>query len=355
MNNQENNKQHHGGKKRPYYNNKKHYNNNRKPNGESENATPAAPIEAVDEATVALDISHEETSDNTPKVVVEISNEPPKYVTVAGVRFKANGKVYYFDKGNFNLKDGCHVIVDTARGPEFGEVAFAEKSIPESSLVPPLRSVVRLATEEDLRHHEDNKRREAEAFDVCLEKIPKHGLDMKLVEAQYTFDNSKLLFYFTSPGRVDFRELVKDPAAVFKTRIELRQIGIRDEAKLLGGLGACGRPLCCSTFLSDFGQVTIKMAKEQSLSLNTGKISGCCGRLMCCLQFEYATYAEETAKTPPVDAVVKTPDGVGTVTEISPLAGNVKVRLRDNPDVMPKIYKRDDVKIISMPPKSDDN
>ena len=356
MNNQENNKQYNGGKKRPYYNNKKHYNNHKKPNGENENVAHTAPSEVVDAAPVTPDVTTDVACDNTPEVVVEISNEPPKYVTVTGVRFKENGKVYYFDKGSFNLKDGCHVIVDTARGPEFGEVAFAAKSIPESSLVPPLRSVVRLATEEDLHHHEDNKRREAEAFAICLEKIPKHGLtDMKLVEAQYTFDNSKLLFYFTSPGRVDFRELVKDLASVFKTRIELRQIGIRDEAKLLGGLGACGRTLCCSTFLSDFGQVTIKMAKEQSLSLNTGKISGCCGRLMCCLQFEYATYAEETAKTPPVDAVVKTPDGVGTVTEISPLAGNVKVRLRDNPDVMPKIYKRDDVKIISMPPKSDEN
>lgn len=353
MNNQaNNNKQHNGGKKRPYY--KKHY--NKKPSGENGNVAENA-VETVVEtvADEALDFENTSSPDTTPEVVVEISTEPPKYVTVTGVRFKANGKVYYFDKGNFNLKDGCHVIVDTARGPEFGEVAFAEKSIPESSLVPPLRSVVRLATEEDLRHHEDNKRREAEAFAICLEKIPKHGLDMKLVEAQYTFDNSKLLFYFTSPGRVDFRELVKDLAAVFKTRIELRQIGIRDEAKLLGGLGACGRPLCCSTFLPDFGQVTIKMAKEQSLSLNTGKISGCCGRLMCCLQYEYATYAEETAKTPPVDSVVKTPDGIGTVTEISPLAGNIKVKLRDNPDVMPKIYKRDDVKIISRPQNTEEN
>ena len=354
MNNQENNKQYNGGKKRPYYN-KKHYNNNKKPNAENGNATAEASVAAAVEEQSTVSTSPEVHAEDTPTVVVEISSEPPKYVTVAGIRFKSNGKVYYFDKGGFDLKDGGFVIVDTARGPEFGEVAFAEKSISESSLVPPLRSVVRLATEEDCRHHEDNKRREAEAFAVCLEKIPKHGLDMKLVEAQYTFDNSKLLFYFTSPGRVDFRELVKDLAAVFKTRIELRQIGIRDEAKLLGGLGACGRPLCCSTFLSDFGQVTIKMAKEQSLSLNTGKISGCCGRLMCCLQFEYATYAEETAKTPPVDSVVKTPDGIGTVTEISPLAGNIKVRLRDNPDVMPKIYKRDDVKIISRPQNTEEN
>ena len=350
MNNQENNnKQYNGGKKRPYYNNKKHYNNNKKPHVENENT----PVEEMNE--IIPEAVEPTLSEATPEVVVEISNEPPKYVTVTGVRFKANGKVYYFDKGGFDLKDGCHVIVDTARGPEFGEVAFAQKSIPESALVPPLRAVVRLANEEDCRHHDDNKRRETEAFSICLEKIAKHGLDMKLVEVQYTFDNSKLLFYFTSSGRVDFRELVKDLASVFKTRIELRQIGIRDEAKLLGGLGACGRPLCCSTFLSDFAQVSIKMAKEQSLSLNTGKISGCCGRLMCCLQFEYSTYAEETAKTPPVDSIVKTPDGIGTVTEISPLAGNVKVRLRDNPDVMPKMYKRDDVKIISRPQNNEEN
>ena len=352
MNNQgNNNKQFNGGKKRPYYH-KKHYNRDRKPGEIEENAVVDAPecdLEAVEEAVASPDVSA------APEVSVEIQTEPAKYVLVTGVRFKSNGKVYYFDKNSFELKDGDYVIVDTARGPEFGEVAFASKSIPESSLVPPLRSVVRLANNDDCRHHEDNKRRENEAFSICPEKIAKHGLDMKLVEVQYTFDNSKLLFYFTSSGRVDFRELVKDLAAVFKTRIELRQIGIRDEAKLLGGLGACGRPLCCSTFLSDFAQVSIKMAKEQSLSLNTGKISGCCGRLMCCLQFEYATYAEETAKTPPVDSIVKTPDGIGTVTEISPLAGNVKVRLRDNPDVMPKIYKRDDVKLISRPAHNEEN
>ena len=354
MNNQEhNNKHYNGGKKRPHYH-KKHYNHDKKPHDTQENVVNnEQEIEACE--NYAEEVCNEAEVQAMPTVTVEIQTEPAKYVTVTGVRFKSNGKVYYFDKNNFNLKDGDFVIVDTARGAEFGEVAFAEKSISESSLVPPLRAVIRLATEEDCRHHEENKRRESEAFSICLEKIEKHGLDMKLVEIQYTFDNSKLLFYFTSPGRVDFRELVKDLASVFKTRIELRQIGIRDEAKLLGGLGACGRTLCCSTFLSDFGQVTIKMAKEQGLSLNTGKISGCCGRLMCCLQYEYSTYAEETAKTPPVDSVVKTPDGIGTVTEISPLAGNVKVRLRDNPDVMPKIYKRDDVKIISRPQNTEEN
>ena len=348
MNNQGEFKQ--NNQKKHHYYNKKHHRDRK--NNQPEDAAEAANTEiAKNEVTAEVAID----APDTPEVVVEIRTEPVKYVEVTGVRFKSNGKVYYFDKNGLDLKDGCFVIVDTARGSEFGEVAFAKKSIPETSVVPPLRAVVRLATDEDKLHHNDNKRRETEAFDICLEKIAKHGLDMKLVEVQYTFDNSKLLFYFTSSGRVDFRELVKDLAAVFKTRIELRQIGIRDEAKLLGGLGACGRPLCCSTFLSDFAQVSIKMAKEQNLSLNTGKISGCCGRLMCCLQFEHATYAEESAKTPPVDSIVKTSDGIGTVTEISPLAGNVKVRLRDNPDIMPKIYKRDDVKIISRPQNTEEN
>ena len=178
---------------------------------------------------------------------------------------------------------------------------------------------------------------------------------MKLIEAQYSFDNSKLLFYFTSASRVDFRELVKDLASTFRTRIELRQIGIRDEAKLMGGLGACGRSLCCSTFLSDFVQVSIRMAKEQNLSLNSGKISGCCGRLMCCLQYEYSTYAEETAKTPPVDSVVKTANGIGFVTETNPLAGTIKVKLKDKPDNAPELYKRDDVTLISRPSKANDD
>ena len=270
-------------------------------------------------------------------------------IHVAGVRFKETGKVYYFDRGKLPLTDGSFVIVETARGQEYGEVIFADREVPESSIVPPLRQIIRMADSEDRIHNEENGRREKEAFDICLEKINAHGLDMKLVDVQYTFDNSKLIFYFTSSGRVDFRELVKDLASVFKTRIELRQIGIRDEAKILGGLGACGRALCCSTFLSDFAQVSIKMAKEQNLSLNSGKISGCCGRLMCCLQYEYKTYAEETAKTPPVDATVKTPDGIGIVTEINPLAGIVKVKLNEHPDVIPKSYHRDSVTIISKP------
>ncbi len=287
-------------------------------------------------------------TDPDASVTVAVENEENAVlVHVAGIRFKANGKIYFFDKGDVALKSGGHAIVDTARGLEFGEVAFSDREIKESSLVLPLRQVVRAATEEDIEHNRQNKLKEEEAFGICQAKIAEHKLDMKLIEAQYSFDNSKLLFYFTSANRVDFRELVKDLAGVFKTRIELRQIGIRDEAKLMGGLGACGRALCCTTFLSDFAQVSIKMAKEQNLSLNSGKISGCCGRLMCCLQYEYSTYLEESKRTPPVDSTVKTRDGVGVVTEASPLAGTVKVRLNDKPDTPPVLFKREEVTLIS--------
>ena len=273
--------------------------------------------------------------------------EPEKTISVTGVRFKAGGKVYYFDRGELTPKNGSFVIVETSRGQEFGEVAFATREIAESHLVLPLRPIVRIATDEDVAHHKDNKRREDEAFRICAEKIAKHALPMKLIQAEYSFDNSKLLFYFASESRVDFRELVKDLASVFKTRIELRQIGIRDEAKLFGGLGSCGRPLCCSTFLSDFAQVSIKMAKDQGLSLNSGKISGCCGRLMCCLQFEHKTYVDEASKTPAVDSTVKTRDGVGYVTEVNVLKGNVKVKLKDKPDTPPAWYSRDDVTVLA--------
>ncbi len=269
-------------------------------------------------------------------------------VEVVGIRFKSSGKVYYFSPNGVTLKRGEGAIVETARGLEFGEVAMSNKLVKESETVPPLRPVVRKATEADIKHHIENKEKEEESFKICNEKIVAHGLDMKLIDAQYTFDNSKLLFYFTSSGRVDFRELVKDLASVFKTRIELRQIGIRDEAKIMGGMGMCGRPLCCTLFLSDFGQVSIKMAKEQNLSLNSAKISGICGRLMCCLRYEHETYEYEIKRTPPVDALVKTADGNGTVTEISPLAGTVKVRLTASPDTPPKTYKREDVVMLKM-------
>ena len=267
-------------------------------------------------------------------------------VEVVGIRFKSSGKTYYFTPGNKTVKRGECAIVETARGQEFGEVAMGNTMVRESDTVPPLRPILRVATEADKQHHKDNRQKEDEAFRICNERILAHGLDMKLIDAQYTFDNAKLLFYFTSSGRVDFRDLVKDLAGLFRTRIELRQIGIRDEAKLMGGMGMCGRPLCCNLFLSDFGQVSIKMAKEQNLSLNSAKISGICGRLMCCLRYEHETYDYEIKHTPPVDSLVRTADGIGTVTEIQPLRGTVKVRLSATPDTPPKVYPREDVVLL---------
>ena len=283
-----------------------------------------------------------------------VYNPDEPLTEVVGVRFKDEGKVYYFAPGAQQFAKGDAVIVETARGPEYGTVWVANRQVRDSEIIKPLKEVMRRATAEDKKHNQENKAREAEAFRICGEKIAHHGLDMKLVEAQYTFDNSKLLFYFTSAGRVDFRELVKDLASVFRTRIELRQIGIRDEAKLMGGLGACGRPLCCATFLSDFGQVSIKMAKEQNLSLNSSKISGVCGRLMCCLRYEHEAYVEEIKLTPPVDSVVKTPDGVGTVVETMPLRGLLKVKLKDT-DGAPITVHRDQVKVLSRPNRRNDD
>ena len=266
-------------------------------------------------------------------------------VEVVGVRFKGAGKKYYFDPGKLKLSRGSYVIVETARGGEYGEVCQENTRVSAKEVVSPLRPVLRAATEQDARHHEENRKKEEDAFRTCQAKIAEHGLDMKLVEAQYTFDNSKLLFYFTSDGRVDFRELVKDLAGQFRTRIELRQIGIRDEAKLLGGLGTCGRPLCCYGFLTDFVQVSIKMAKEQNLSLNSTKISGCCGRLMCCLRYEFETYETEIRLTPSVGTAVETPDGRGDVIANHPLKGTVTVRLSERPDEPPRVYHRDGVSV----------
>ena len=266
-------------------------------------------------------------------------------VEIVGIRFKTPGKMYFFAPGKLRLKRGTYAIVETARGEEYGEVCRENSYIAADEVVQPLRPVLRAATEADAKHHEENQRREQEAFRICQQKIVEHGLDMKLVEAQYTFDNSKLLFYFTSDGRVDFRELVKDLAGVFRTRIELRQIGIRDEAKLLGGLGTCGRPLCCSGFLPDFVQVSIKMAKEQNLSLNSTKISGCCGRLMCCLRYEVETYETEIRLTPSVGSTVETADGRGEVVANHPLKGTVTVRLADHADEQPRVYHRDGVQL----------
>ena len=274
----------------------------------------------------------------------EMSPKTP--VEIVGVRFKAAGKVYYFDPDGAVYRENDEVIVETARGIEFGFVVTANRIVMASDIVSPLKKILRMATEEDRAHYEENNRRREEAFAVCKEKIIEHGIDMKLIDVEYTFDNNKLLFYFTADGRVDFRELVKDLASIFRTRIELRQIGIRDEAKLMGGLGVCGRPFCCHSFLSDFVQVSIKMAKEQNLSLNSAKISGTCGRLMCCLRYEYDVYEEEIRKTPKMDAVVETPDGEAVVYEVIPLAGLVRVKFIGNrSDMPPKLYHRDDVRV----------
>ena len=279
---------------------------------------------------------------------------PEECVEVVGIRFRSCGKVYYFDPKGIALHVGDAAIVETARGPEFGQVSFANRMVSKKSTVSPLRPVLRAATEADCKRNEDNRRKEADALVICQQKIAAHGLEMKLIDVQYAFDNSRLLFYFTSDGRVDFRDLVKDLASVFRTRIELRQIGIRDEAKMLGGLGLCGRPLCCATFLSDFMQVSIKMAKEQGLSLNSSKISGACGRLMCCLRYEADVYAQELKLSPPHDATVKTPDGIGTVISVSPLAGTVRVVLKNSPDTPPKQYPRDQVTVLGREGRADE-
>ena len=314
-------------------------------------ATPAAPAVSED-ASDAAELERilerdifEPARETIPDVL------PEDKVVVAGIRFRPGGKTYFFDPGEHTCTAGKYAIVETARGLEFGEICMGNRMVDTSMVVPPLRPVIRVATEADIAHNKENKEREESAFRIGIEKIREHKLDMKLVSVQYTFDNAKLLFYFTSAGRVDFRELVKDLAGVFHIRIELRQIGIRDEARMIGGLGACGRPLCCTTFLSDFGQVSMKMAKEQSLSLNSTKISGCCGRLMCCLRYEYDTYAEEIKKTPAQGTFVNTPDGPGMVTEIFPLQGEVKVSLRSQNETVFKRYKREDVEVQTRSPR----
>lgn len=247
-------------------------------------------------------------------------------IKVIGVRFRSAGKIYFFDPLQFDIKKGEHVIVETARGIEFGTVVSAPKEVEDDKVIQPLKPVLRIATEKDIQQEAANKQKEKEAFKLCLEKIRKHGLEMKLIDAEYTFDNNKVLFYFTADGRIDFRELVKDLAAVFKTRIELRQIGVRDETKILGGIGICGRPLCCHTHLSEFIPVSIKMAKEQNLSLNPTKISGVCGRLMCCLKHEEETYEELNRVLPNVGDQVTTEDGnKGEVHSVNVLRQLVKV------------------------------
>lgn len=245
---------------------------------------------------------------------------------VIGVRFRNVGKIYYFSPKNLELKTGDHVIVETARGVEYGNVVLDPRDVPDEKVVQPLKEVIRIANAQDDKKEETNRRKEKEAFQTCLKKIREHGLDMKLIDVEYTFDNNKILFYFTADGRIDFRELVKDLAAIFKTRIELRQIGVRDETKILGGIGICGRQLCCHTYLSEFVPVSIKMAKEQNLSLNPSKISGVCGRLMCCLKNEEETYEELNRKLPNTGDKVTTPEGLkGEVQSVNVLRQLVKV------------------------------
>ena len=267
-------------------------------------------------------------------------------VRVIGVRFKNVGKMYYFDPGAARPQKGQRVIVETARGVECGEVTMESREVAEDTIVQPLKKVIRIASKEDLERVEENRRREKSAFDICCKKIAAHKLEMKLVDVEYTFDNSKILFYFTADGRVDFRELVKDLAGVFRTRIELRQIGVRDEAKMLGGIGICGRPFCCSTFLGGFQPVSIKMAKEQGLSLNPVKISGACGRLMCCLKYEQEAYRDLLRTTPKVNAVVMTPDGKGTVIDQNILTGILTIRLDKAPEAAPKTFHMKEIKVL---------
>jgi cell fate regulator YaaT (PSP1 superfamily) len=260
---------------------------------------------------------------------------------VIGVRFRTAGKIYYFAPGRFHLKKQDHVIVETARGVEFGQVAVGPMEVKKEEVVQPLKSVIRIATKDDKRREEENRKKEKEAFELCLEKIRKHKLEMKLIDAEYTFDNNKVLFYFIAEGRIDFRELVKDLAAVFKTRIELRQIGVRDETKIRGGIGICGRALCCHTYLSEFSAVSIRMAKEQNLSLNPTKISGVCGRLMCCLTNEQETYEQLNNLLPNVGDFVTTPEGLtGKVHSLSVLRQLVKVIVNlDNDEKEIREYK----------------
>jgi cell fate regulator YaaT (PSP1 superfamily) len=268
-------------------------------------------------------------------------------IDIVGIRFRCAGKVYHFNPNGLELKEGTKVVVETVRGVEYGTVVSEIERVEEKTLSAPLKDVIRIATEDDSIQNEDNKKKARDAFKTCKEKIIKHELDMKLIDVEYTFDNNKILFYFTADGRIDFRELVKDLAAVFRTRIELRQIGVRDETKMMGGIGICGRCLCCNCHLSDFQPVSIKMAKEQGLSLNPTKISGVCGRLMCCLKYEQNAYEEIITRAPKVGSIVDTIDGNGEVISISLLREEAKIRLTKEEETELKVYKINDLKVIS--------
>ena len=264
-------------------------------------------------------------------------------IKIVGVRFKNAGKIYYFDPVELEVEKSIDVVVETARGLEYGTVVVGPKEIDESELVSPLKPIIRIATDEDRQVYLENKEKAKETFELCQQKIKEHDLNMFLIDCEYTFDRNKLIFYFTAEGRIDFRELVKDLASIFKTRIELRQIGVRDEAKSIGGLGPCGRRLCCSSWLGDFQPVSIKMAKDQNLSLNPTKISGICGRLFCCLKYEHDVYSEALEKMPTVGSIVQVPDGKGKVIEINPLLEQAKVELQDK---NVKLYEREDIKVL---------
>ena len=273
---------------------------------------------------------------------------------VTGVRFKKSGKIYFFDPVDFKLENGMNVIVDTAMGEEYGEVAIPYKEMDDENVTEPLKKVIRIVTDKDRKMYEENKKKEPEARNVFEEKVKKHDLKMKLIDVEYKFDGSKVIFYFTADGRIDFRDLVKDLAAVFRTRIELRQIGVRDEVRRLGGCGICGRCLCCSSFLGNFETVSIKMAKDQNISLNPSKISGNCGRLMCCLKYEEEVYAEKLKRLPKVGAIVKTEDGTGEVIAVETLKEKVRVKLKDGEDVFFKKYEATDIVVIKDVEENDD-
>lgn len=286
-------------------------------------------------------------AEGNPDIQIKIP-DTSKSFEVVGIRFREAGKVYYFDPNGHDIPFGTPVIVETARGAEYGYTAISNRLVPASSVVPPLKKIKRIATGTDTEKYHANKALESDAAEIFKEKVAALGLEMNLVFVEYTFDNSKLLFYFTAETRIDFRELVKELASVFRTRIELRQIGVRDEAKMLGGLGVCGRSICCNSFLGDFAQVSIKMAKDQGLSLNSAKISGACGKLMCCLRYEDKVYEEEMARTPKVGSIVETSEGKGVVIEALPLKGLVKVTLTDTPEIPPKLFERETVKVIGL-------
>ena len=271
-------------------------------------------------------------------------------IRIVGVRFKSAGKIYYFDPVDFEIEKNIDVVVETARGLEYGKVVVGPKELDESELVSPLKPIVRIATEEDTKIYLENKEKAKETFEICQQKIKEHELTMFLIDCEYTFDRNKLIFYFTAEGRIDFRELVKDLASIFKTRIELRQIGVRDEAKSIGGLGPCGRRLCCSSWLGDFQPVSIKMAKDQNLSLNPTKISGICGRLFCCLKYEHDVYVEAIEKVPPVGAIVKVDGNKGKVIETNPLLEQAKIEFNDKTI---KICMKDEIKVLQAPKKCD--